>query len=95
MDDLIGQWVITEQAGTAPEDHYYVTFTRQGEYLVENEFGDTERRATFRPDGPDFIAVTDSSGTRGFTYELEGRTLTLSVPGTETRTVLERRDGAR
>ena len=94
-DDLLGQWVITEQVGTAPEDRYYVTFTREGEYLVENEFGSTERRATFRPVAADLIAITDSSGTRNFGYEIEGRTLVLSVPGTEARTVLERRGDTR
>jgi hypothetical protein len=95
VDDLLGEWVITEQAGTAPEDRYFVTFTREGDYLVENEFGSTERRATFRPAAAGLIAITDSSGTRSFGYEVDGRTLILSVPGTETRTVLERRDGAR
>ena len=95
VDDLLGQWVITEQAGTAPEDRYYVTFTREGNYLVENEFGSTERHATFRPAADGLIAITDSSGTRDFGYEIDGRTLVLSVPGTEARTVLERRTGAR
>ncbi len=91
VDDLIGPWVITEQAGTAPEDVYFVTFTREGEYIIRNEAGVT-KRSTFHPAGDHLIAVTDSSGTRRFAYDVDGRNLTLSVPGTETRTILERRD---
>ena len=91
-DDLLGQWVITEQAGTAPEDLYFVTFTREGDYIVQNEAGSTER-STFRLAGDDLLAVTDSSGTRRFAYDVDGITLTLTVPGTETRAILERRDG--
>ncbi len=94
LDDLIGDWVITEQAGTAPEDLYYVTFTREGDYVIENQFGSTER-STFQPVGGDLIAVTDSTATRQFAYEVDGDTLILSVPGTETRTILERRDDIR
>jgi hypothetical protein len=90
-DDLIGRWVILEQAGTAPEDLYYVTFTREGDYIVQNEFGSTER-SSFRPAGDDLIAITDSSGTRRYAYEVDGNTLVLGVPGSETRTVLERRN---
>ncbi len=97
-DDLLGRWVILEQAGTAPEDLYYVTFTREGDYVVQNEAGSTER-ATFQLAGDHLIAVTDSAAaqgdsaeTRRFTYEVDGNTLTLTVPGTETRTILERRD---
>ena len=91
-DDLLGQWVITEQAGTAPEDLYFVTFTREGDYIVQNEAGSTNR-STFRLAGDDLLAVTDSSGMRRFAYDVDGITLTLTVPGTETRTILERRDG--
>jgi hypothetical protein len=90
-DDLIGRWVILEQAGTAPEDLYYVTFTREGDYIVQNEFGSTER-SSFRPAGDDLIAITDSAGTRRYAYEVDGNTLVLGVPGSETRTVLERRN---
>lgn len=91
-DDLLGQWVITEQAGTAPEDLYFVTFTREGDYIVQNEAGSTNR-STFRLAGDNLIAVEDSAETRRFAYEVDGVTLTLTVPGTETRTILERRDG--
>jgi hypothetical protein len=90
-DDLLGRWVILEQAGTAPEDLYYVTFTREGDYIVQNEYGSTER-STFRPAGDNLIAITDSAGTRRYAYEVDGNTLVLGVPGTETRTVLERRN---
>ena len=90
-DDLLGRWVILEQAGTAPEDLYYVTFTREGDYIVQNEFGSTER-SSFRPAGDDLITITDSSGTRRYAYEIDGNTLVLAVPGSEARTVLERRN---
>jgi hypothetical protein len=90
-DDLIGRWVILEQAGTAPEDLYYVTFTREGDYIVQNEFGSTDR-STFRPAGDDLIAITDDSGTRRYAYDVDGNTLVLAVPGSEARTVLERRN---
>jgi hypothetical protein len=91
-DDLLGQWVITEQAGTAPEDLYFVTFTREGAYIVQNEAGSTDR-STFRLSGDNLITVEDSAETRRFSYDVDGITLTLTVPGTETRTILERRDG--
>lgn len=93
-DDLLGRWVITEQAGTAPEDLYYVTFTRDGDYIVQNEAGSTNR-SSFRLAGDHLIAVEDSAETRRFAYEVDGNALTLTVPGTEIRTILERRDGAR
>lgn len=90
-DDLLGRWVILEQAGTAPEDLYYVTFTREGDYIVQNEAGSTER-SSFRPAGENLITITDSTGTRRYAYEVDGNTLTLGIPGSETRTVLERRN---
>lgn len=90
-DDLIGRWVILEQAGTAPEDLYYVTFTREGDYIVQNEFGSTDS-SMFRPAGDGMIAITESSGTRRYNYDVDGITLVLAVPGSEARTVLERRN---
>lgn len=90
-DDLIGRWVILEQAGTAPEDLYYVTFTREGDYIVQNEFGSTDSSA-FRPAETGVIAISDASGTRHYDYDVDGITLVLAVPGSEARTVLERRN---
>ncbi len=89
-DELLGEWVITEQPGAAPEDLYFVTLTRAGGYVVRNEAGTTER-STFRLAGERTIAVTDSVGTHRYAYEVDGDLLTLTVPGTETRTVMERR----
>lgn len=91
VDDLLGRWAVLEQAGTAPEDVYYVTFTREGDYVVEDENG-IENEYAFRPAGDELIAITDATGTNRYAYEIEGNTLTLTVPGTETRTVLERRE---
>jgi hypothetical protein len=91
VDELLGRWAVLEQAGTAPEDVYFVTFTREGDYVVEDETG-YENEYTFRPAGESLIAITDATGTNRYTYEIDGRTLTLTVPGTETRTVLERRN---
>ena len=89
-DEILGEWVITEQPGAAPEDLYFVTLTRAGEYLVRNEAGTTEA-STFRLAGDDVIAVTDSTGTHRFVYERDGDLLTLTVPGTEARIEMERR----
>ena len=91
VDDLLGRWAVLEQAGTAPEDAYYVTFTREGDYIVEDENG-IANEYDFRPAGDDLIAITDATGTNRYAYEIEGNTLTLTVPGTETRTVMERRE---
>lgn len=91
VDDLVGDWLVTEKPGTAPEEGpSIVTFTRTGEYLVRDDDGIVET-ATFRPVGTDLIAITDSAGTREFEYVREGRTLTLTAPGTESTTVMERR----
>ncbi|MEM1043155.1 MAG: hypothetical protein AAGI91_11055 [Bacteroidota bacterium] len=89
-DEILGEWVITEQTGAAPEGLYFVTLGRDGSYLIRNEAG-TTKRATFRLDGEGMIAVTDSAGTHRFAYDVEGDLLTLSVLGAETRTVMERR----
>lgn len=89
-DELLGEWVITEQTGAAPEDLYFVTLARDGTYLVRNEAGAT-KHFTFRLAGDGAITVTDSTGTHQYAYETDGDLLTLTVPGTETRTVMERR----
>lgn len=88
-EDLLGDWVIMEQAGAAPEEDYVVSFTRTGEYLIRDEAGTTVRK-TFRMAGPNLIAVTDSEGVRHFAYETDGARLALTIPGTENTTVLER-----
>lgn len=90
-DQLIGRWVIVEQNGEAPAERYYVTFTEQGEYLVQNPLGATER-ATFTPAGEEAITVTDSTGTRRLTYDLQGPRLTLTEPESGSTTVLTRSD---
>ena len=91
VDDVLGRWAVMEQAGTAPEDVYFVTFTREGDYIVEDETG-TTNTYSFRPAGDQLLAITDATGTNRYMYEIEDRTLVLTVPGTETRTVLERRN---
>lgn len=92
VDDLLGDWIVTERPGAIPDDEpSTVTFMPNGEYLVLNSEGIVEQ-ATFRPVDEGRIAVTDSLGTREFDYVREGRTLTLTTPGTESTTVLERRD---
>lgn len=91
VDDLVGDWLVTEKPGTAPEEGpSVVTFTRTGEYVVRDDDG-VEQTATYRPVAADLIAITDSTGTREFEYVREGRTLTLTAPGTESTTVMERR----
>lgn len=90
VDDLVGEWVVTEKPGTAPEEGpSVVTFTRTGEYVVRDDDGVVER-ARYRPVGEHRIAITDSAGTREYEYAREGRTLTLTAPGTESTTVMER-----
>ncbi len=89
-DEILGEWVITEQPGAAPEDLYFVTLGRDGSYVVRNESGMTEH-ASFRLDGEQMIAVTDSAGTYQYAYEVDGDLLTLTVPGTEALIVMERR----
>lgn len=88
---LTGRWVIVEQDGEAPENRLYVTFTEQGEYLVQNPLGATER-ATFSPAGENAITATDGTGTRRFTYELDGPRLTLTEPESGSTTVMTRSD---
>ena len=91
VDDLVGDWLVTEKPGSAPEEGpSVVTFTRTGEYTVRDDDGIVET-ATYRPLGPDLIAITDSAGTREFEYARVGQTLTLTAPGTESTTVMERR----
>lgn len=87
--ELLGDWVIMEQAGAAPEEGYVVSFTPTGGYLLRSEGGQTARK-TFEMAGPNRIAVTDSEGTRHFLYETDGARLSLTIPGTENTTVLER-----
>lgn len=92
VDDLVGDWLVTERPGASPDDEpATVTFMPNGDYLVLNSEGIVEQ-ATYRPVGESLIAVTDSAGTREFEFVREGRTLTLTTPGTESTTVLERRD---
>lgn len=90
-DQLLGRWVIVEQNDETPENRFYVTFTEQGEYLVQNQLGATER-ATFSPAGEDAITVTDTTGTRRFTYDLSGPRLTLTEPESGSTTVMTRSD---
>ena len=91
VDDLVGEWVVMEKPGTAPEEGpSVVTFTRTGEYVVRDDAG-VVQEATYRPIGDGLIAVTDDTGTREYEYAREGRTLTLTAPGTESTTVMERR----
>lgn len=90
VDDLVGDWLVTEKPGTAPEEGpSVVTFTRTGAYNVRDDTGRIQS-ATYRLVGDHRIAVTDSAGTREYEYVREGRTLTLTAPGTESTTVMER-----
>ena len=92
VDDLVGDWLVLEQPGAAPDDEpATVTFMPTGEYLVLNATGIVQQ-ATYRPVEEGVIAVTEGSSTREFEYVRDGRTLTLTTPGTESTTVLERRD---
>lgn len=88
-DQLLGRWVITEQNGEAPENLFYVTFTETGEYLVQDQLGATQR-ATYSPTEDDAITVTDSTGTRHFTYSVQGPRLTLTEPESGSTTVMTR-----
>ena len=93
VEDLVGDWLVTERPGASPDDEpSTVTFMPNGDYLVLNADGIVEQ-ATYRLVDESLIAVTDSNGTRDFEFVRDGRTLTLTTPGTESTTVLERRDG--
>lgn len=90
---LLGTWVITEQAGAAPDRIYTVTFTRTGEYIVRDDTR-TQQTNRFRPLETDVIAVQDSLGAEieRYVYDVDGNVLTLTIPGSEATTVLERRE---
>lgn len=91
VDDLVGDWLVTEKPGTAPaEGPSVVTFTRTGEYTVRDDAG-LVQSATYRLVGEHRIAITDSVGTHEYDYAREGSTLLLTAPGTESTTVMERR----
>jgi len=91
-DDIIGTWVLTEQAGAAPDRLVTVTFTTTGHYIILTE-GRAGQRHFYELAGDDLITVSDSLGGQieQYVYEVSARSLTLTVPGTEVSTVLERR----
>ncbi len=90
--DLIGTWVLAEQAGAAPDVLVTVTFTTTGDYIVLTE-GRAGQHQYFSMAGANIIAVSETPGgvIEQYEYEVGTNRLTLTVPGTEASTVLERR----
>lgn len=92
-EDLIGTWVLAEQAGSAPDRIVTITFTTTGEYIIL-----TETRAAqyqrYSLAAEDLIVVSDETGDQieQYAFEISANRLTLTVPGTEVSTVLERRE---
>jgi hypothetical protein len=92
-EDLIGTWVLAEQAGSAPDQIVTVTFTTTGDYIIL-----TETRAAqyqrYSLAAEDLIVVSDETGQQieQYAFDISANRLTMTVPGTEVSTVLERRD---
>lgn len=92
-EELIGTWVLIEQAGSAPDRVYTVTFTTAGDYIVLSETRAQERYQYYLS-GENLVSITDEQGTEvdQYEYNVTGNTLTLTIPGTEATTVFERRE---
>jgi len=90
-EELVGTWELVEQAGAPPDYSYTLTFTAEGDYVLRDNDGDEDRR-TYQPSGPDRIEVVGGEVTdvEHYVYDVQGNTLTLTIPGTEAVTVFQR-----
>jgi hypothetical protein len=93
-EELIGTWLLIEQTGMAPEALWTVTFTTDGNYIVQSETRALDWQHYYLA-GENMIAVTDEIGgeaTQFYDFEVVGDRLYLMIPGTDASATLERRD---